>query len=87
MHAAAAAGLFSAVPVFGQGTAGKKLKIGLIGCGGRGTDALGNHRAAAKQLGIDVELWAICDPQKDRAEKTAKENSVPAERCFTGFDG
>jgi predicted dehydrogenase len=84
-----AAGLFvSALPVIGQTAGGgKKLKAGLIGCGGRGTGAFDNHLEAAKSLGIEIEPWALTDPQQDRLEGAGKKYQVPAERCFAGFDG
>ena len=67
------------------------IKIGLIGCGGRGTDAAIN--AVTSSPG--VEIIAMFDPFKDRLEgslKTLREK-VPAavkvkpEACFTGLDG
>jgi predicted dehydrogenase len=68
-----------------------KLKIGFIGCGGRGTGA------AAQALNADsnVELWAMGDAFADKIEKsheTLKKQAigdkvnVPAARRFTGLD-
>jgi predicted dehydrogenase len=68
------------------------LKVGLIGCGGRGTGA------AIQALSADenVKLWAMGDAFEDRLESSHKtlqktENvaakiDVPQERRFTGFD-
>ncbi len=70
----------------GQG-AGKKLKVGLIGCGGRGGGALENCLEAAKIVGVELIPHAFTDVQADRAQGQAKKYGVPAERCFTGFDG
>jgi len=61
-----------------------KIRIGLIGCGGRGNGALGNHLSACKHIGRDVELVATADWFKSRAEATGKKHGVPSERCFTG---
>ena len=68
------------------------LRVGLIGCGGRGTGA------AAQALAADpnVKLVALGDAFRDRLEgslATLKKQSaiaekidVPQERCFVGFD-
>jgi predicted dehydrogenase len=68
------------------------LKIGLIGCGGRGTGA------ASQALSADpnVKLVALGDAFPDRLqaslkelqsdETLAKKIEVPAEQCFVGFD-
>ena len=89
LHTAAAAGLFSgALPVIGQtASAGKKMKLGLIGCGGRGSQAVENHLDAAKKVGVEIEIHAVCDPQLDRLQGQAKRYGVPQERTFGGFDG
>jgi predicted dehydrogenase len=68
------------------------LKIGLIGCGGRGTGA------AAQALNADsnVKLFAMADAFDDRLqksltelksdEKIAAKIDVKKENCFVGFD-
>ena len=67
------------------------IKIGMIGCGGRGTGAA----IDAVTSSPGVEIIALFDPFKDRLEgslKTLREK-VPAavkvkpETCFTGLDG
>ncbi len=73
--------------LFGQTAGGgKKLKVGLIGCGGRGNGALGDFIAAAKILGLDVEVTAVGDAFKPAADGTGKRFNVPADRCFGGYD-
>ncbi len=64
-----------------------KIRVGLIGCGGRGNGALGNHLAACKHIGKDVEVVATADWFKGRAEGAGKRHGVPAERCFAGANG
>ena len=74
-----------------------KIRIGLIGCGGRGTDAVRNCIESSES----VELVAMADLFKDRLDssfKNLKEGSadkkkeplkgfnVTPERCFVGFD-
>ena len=89
----------------------QQVKIGLIGCGGRGTgavlDALGAATkviypasgfhtedvapdAAVKHKNIQVA--ALADLFPDRLERCKQQLAklgvqVPADRCFTGFDG
>ena len=72
--------------------AGETLRVGLIGCGGRGTGA------AAQALAADpnVKLVAMGDAFKDRLQGSlatlrqqkdiADKLDVPEERCFVGFD-
>jgi predicted dehydrogenase len=48
---------------FGQESDGKKLKIGLIGCGGRGTGAV----AQAHKADDNCELWAMADLYEEKA--------------------
>src|SRR5579885_1272499 len=69
------------------------LRVGLIGCGGRGTGA------AAQALNADrnVKLVAMADAFADRLESSlatlqkdeaiAAKIDVPQERRFTGFNG
>jgi myo-inositol 2-dehydrogenase/D-chiro-inositol 1-dehydrogenase len=69
------------------------LRIGLVGCGGRGTGA------ASQALHTEgpVKLVAVADAFQDRLDGCLQELSrdgsisdrldVPAERQFTGFDG
>ena len=70
---------------------GQTLRVGLIGCGGRGTGA------AAQALAADpnVKLMALGDAFRDRLEGSlatlkkqhavAEKIDVPQERCFVGF--
>lgn len=69
------------------------LKIGLIGCGGRGTGAAGQALKADR----NVKLWAMADAFEDRLNQSlatlsgdreiADKIDVPAARKHTGFDG
>jgi myo-inositol 2-dehydrogenase / D-chiro-inositol 1-dehydrogenase len=78
----------AAAPAFAQGAAGssKKVKVGLIGCGGRGNGALGDFMAACKILGLEAELTAAGDAFQPAAEATGKRHGLSADRCFGGFD-
>jgi len=65
----------------------KKFKVGLIGCGFRGTIDLGNFIEAAKLLGVEIEVLATADVFKEEAVDCGKECSVPAAHCCDGFSG
>jgi predicted dehydrogenase len=66
------------------------LKIGLIGCGGRGTGAVGNAFAADS----NSKLVAVADAFADRADSSLKQLrniasdrvTVDADHTFVGFD-
>ncbi|MEI6675289.1 MAG: Gfo/Idh/MocA family oxidoreductase [Verrucomicrobiota bacterium] len=64
----------------------KKLKIGLIGCGGRGTGALKDFLEACKILGIEGQLVAAGDAFQAKSEAVGKSHGLGAERCFGGYD-
>lgn len=78
----------------GSGKSGGRFKVGVIGCGGRGTGAAVNSLQGSK----DTEIWSLGDVMKDRVDSAYGElkNSIDAdlkarvsvtpERCFTGFD-
>jgi predicted dehydrogenase len=88
-NVAAAGAVVSTLPLFNiraQGAA-RKFKIGLVGCGGRGTGAVANHLEAAKALGIEVEVYTAADFFPDRAKTFAGTYNIPAERVFTGPTG
>ncbi|MBK7979089.1 MAG: Gfo/Idh/MocA family oxidoreductase [Ignavibacteriae bacterium] len=71
-----------------QAPDGKELKAGLIGCGGRGTGAAIDFLSA----GPNLKIHALGDVFQDRLEgckekiKTEKQQVVPDENCFVGFD-
>lgn len=66
------------------------IKLGLIGCGGRGTGAA----AQAMNAGDEIKLVAVCDVDRSAAEQQvallAKQKkdqvTVPPDRIFSGFD-
>jgi myo-inositol 2-dehydrogenase / D-chiro-inositol 1-dehydrogenase len=85
----AAAGIaaqgFSILPAKGQ-EAKRKIKVGLIGCGGRGKGALHNIVEASALAGAEIEVLALADAFEDRAKGAGQEFGVPVERCFAGYD-
>jgi predicted dehydrogenase len=86
--ASLAASMTSNLGLFASGT--DAIKIGVIGCGGRGTGATIDCLNAA----TGVEVVALGDLVPDRIESALKKLKetfpdrvkVPANRCFTGFD-
>jgi myo-inositol 2-dehydrogenase/D-chiro-inositol 1-dehydrogenase len=62
----------------------EKLRVALIGCGGRGNGALKDCLQAAAAVGMQLEIVALADFFKDRVLKTATENTVSEELCFDG---
>jgi predicted dehydrogenase len=81
-----------AIPRNAHAASSDLLKVGLIGCGGRGTGA------ATQALGADknVQLFAMADAFEDRLQQSLRqlkgENDVATkvavtpEHCFVGFD-
>jgi len=71
-----------------QAPDGPVLKAGLIGCGGRGTGAAQNFLDA----GPNLKVTALGDTFRDKVQSTRetliknKNNEVPEENCFVGFD-
>ena len=66
------------------------LKIGLIGCGGRGSGAAGNAMNVDKNAKLVSMADAFEDKavgSRDRLKKRYKDQvDVPSERCFAGLD-
>ena len=70
----------------------KKLKIALVGCGGRGTGAI----VQALQADENTELIAMADAFQDRVEKSLKavqehfdgvmKIKIKPKNLFSGFD-
>ncbi len=89
--AAVAATSLIAANAHAQG--GDELKVGLIGCGGRGTGAA----AQALKADRNVKLWAMADAFDDKIQTSltllqaeaaiANKIDVPAARRHAGFDG
>lgn len=69
------------------GSAKRKIRIALIGCGGRGNGALKDCMNAAEHIGLEVEVVATADWFKEKAVNAGKKYDVPESRCFFGADG
>jgi len=58
------------------------IRMGVIGCGGRGTGAVGNAIASAP----NVKIVAVADVFEPAAKAAAQKFNVAPEFCFSGFD-
>jgi predicted dehydrogenase len=79
--AAAGAGMVIGAPAILAQDADKKLKVGIIGCGGRGTGAGRNSIDA-----YGTEIAAVADLYPDRAQAARRTFKVGEDRTFVGFD-
>lgn len=78
-----------ALPSYAHVFGSDVIRVGLVGCGGRGTGAASNAVEAAE----GVEIYAMGDLFKDRLD-SSRENlkglgarfNVTDDRCFVGFD-
>ena len=60
----------------------KKLKIGLVGCGGIANN---KHMPALSKLDDLCELVAFCDIIEERAVKAAAQYGAPGAKAYTGY--
>jgi predicted dehydrogenase len=75
---------------FAYAAGSDRLRVGLIGCGGRGTGAATDAVHSAQ----GVEIWAMGDLFEDRLDQSRRElqQAIPDalkvrdDRCFIGFD-
>jgi myo-inositol 2-dehydrogenase/D-chiro-inositol 1-dehydrogenase len=85
--AAGTAAILAGKSVIFAGSAKRKLKIALIGCGGRGNGALGNCLEAATHInGLELEVVATADWFKQKAESTGGRYQLDKSKCFGGAD-
>jgi myo-inositol 2-dehydrogenase/D-chiro-inositol 1-dehydrogenase len=83
--AVGAAAILAGKNVIFAASAKRKLKVALIGCGGRGNGALDNCMEASKNIdGLELELVATADWFKQKAESTGKKYQLDASKCFGG---
>ena len=64
----------------------EKIKVALVGCGGRGKGALENFLEAAKHLNVEVEIVGLADFFKSRTDEAVKKFGVSEDLCVTGAD-
>lgn len=68
--------------LFGATAGSDTIRVGVIGCGGRGTGAAQNVLAAAP----GVEIVALADLFERQVVKARDKFKVSPEKCFWGFD-
>ncbi|MDR3121762.1 MAG: Gfo/Idh/MocA family oxidoreductase [Clostridiales bacterium] len=61
---------------------GKKLNIGIIGCGGI---AGGKHMPSLKALHAEVDMVAFCDIVVEKAQKAAAEYGAPGAKVYSDY--
>src|SRR5690606_35020349 len=72
-----------AVPrALGATSGSDRLRVGVVGCGGRGSGAAQNCLDAAP----GVESAALADLFPQQVEKARAKYGVSPDRCFSGFD-
>jgi predicted dehydrogenase len=88
--AAATGAAFAAPNILARGIQNQRLRIGLVGCGGRGTGAVIN----ATEADPNVQIVAMGDAFKDELDgcynflmgRIKDKMDVPEDRRFVGFD-
>lgn len=68
--------------ITGHAQSDLQIKVGLIGCGGRGKGAAENVLEADK----NVKIVAVADVFEERAKAAATQFKVSPENCFSGFN-
>jgi predicted dehydrogenase len=58
------------------------MRVGVIGCGGRGTEAAKN----CVESSPGVKIVALADTFADRMQRAKTDFQVPEDRCFVGMD-
>jgi myo-inositol 2-dehydrogenase / D-chiro-inositol 1-dehydrogenase len=87
LKTSAAAGVAMQIAAaWAQDPAPRRLKLALIGAGGRGKGAVADCLEAAKALRLDLQVVAVADAMEERAVAAARQFGVPPERGFWGFD-
>ncbi|MDR2850156.1 MAG: Gfo/Idh/MocA family oxidoreductase [Verrucomicrobiota bacterium] len=80
--------MMAAAPTITLAQGAKRVfKVGMIGAGGRCTGAMAQIIEAAKNLGHEAQLVAVCDFFEDRAKGTAKKYGIDESKAFWGANG
>ncbi|MCL4790083.1 MAG: twin-arginine translocation signal domain-containing protein, partial [Verrucomicrobia bacterium] len=74
-------------PAVLRGQAAQTINAVVIGFGGRGSGAGKNFLDAAKQAGVEGKILAVADIFPEQANRAQRQFGVPADKCFSGFDG
>src|SRR6266550_8746500 len=85
--ATSAAAMFAALGsnfAHAQGT--DIIKVGVVGCGGRGSGAASNCVEGAALAGAKAEIYAVGDVFKDNTKQVLKSHKVDNDKVFSGLD-
>ncbi len=84
----ATAGAAGAATFAVRGEPAKRVfKVGLVGCGGRGTGAIRDINLAAERLGCKVQLTAAADFFPEKAQKICEKYGTDVKMAFGGANG
>ncbi len=87
LKASAAVGTVAALGAnFAHAAGSDIIKVGVIGCGGRGSGATGDCLNGAKAAGAQVQIVAVGDAFAKNASGLAGKHKVPENKVFSGFD-
>ncbi len=62
------------------------IKVGLVGCGGRGSGAAMDNLKGAEQIKAKSEIYAVGDVFPEPAKRAQDKHKVPSDRVFVGLD-
>jgi len=71
---------------FAHAAGSDAIKVGLIGCGGRGSGAAAQSVQGGRQVGANVQIAAVGDVFERPARNLARNWKLPNDKCFTGLD-
>ena len=85
--AATSTALFNALGTnFAHAQGSDLIKVGVVGCGGRGSGAAGNVLEGAQIAGAKAEIYSVGDVFEGSAKGLAGKHNVQRERVFAGLD-
>ena len=85
--ATSAAAMFAALGTnFAHAQGTDIIKVGVIGCGGRGSGAAGNCVEGAAMAGAKAEIYAVGDVFKENTKQVLKSHKVDNDKVFAGLD-
>jgi myo-inositol 2-dehydrogenase/D-chiro-inositol 1-dehydrogenase len=87
IKATAVAGTFAALGSnFAHAAGTDTIKVGVIGAGGRGSGACGNHMNAAKLANVNSQIVAVGEMSAEAAKNAKTKYKIPDNKTFLGFN-
>lgn len=65
---------------------GGKVKVGVIGCGGRSGGDVNNLKEACRLLGLEIEFVAVADVFQDRVDNFIRNHKLGSAVGYAGYD-